>query len=88
MFGRASPGALDLTDDQKAQIKAILRTHATEIEAQMTAGTAARRALHDAIMAAPIDEAAIRARAAELSARSRATARCSSRRSARRSSRS
>ncbi|HEY7114181.1 MAG TPA: Spy/CpxP family protein refolding chaperone [Thermoanaerobaculia bacterium] len=59
--------ALDLTDDQKAQVKAILRTHAAEIQAQLKAGTDARRSLHDAILADPIDEGAIRAKAADLS---------------------
>lgn len=58
--------ALDLSGDQTAQIKAILKSHATEIEAQMKAGAEARRALHDAIMADPIDESAIRAQAASL----------------------
>jgi Spy/CpxP family protein refolding chaperone len=58
---------LDLTDAQRAQFKSILRSHGSEIEAQLTAGLAARRALHDAILADPIDEAAIRARAGELS---------------------
>ncbi len=57
---------LDLTDDQKSKIKAVLRTHATEIEAQMTAGATARGALRDTIIAQPVDEASIRAKAAEL----------------------
>ncbi len=65
-FGRIAR-ELDLTDGQKAQIKEILRAHGTEIEAQWRAGLTARRALHDAIMADPVDEGAIRARAAELS---------------------
>jgi Spy/CpxP family protein refolding chaperone len=64
MFGRLAR-TLDLTADQRAQIKAILRSHAAEIEAQMTAGAAARRALHEAIKAQPVDEPSIRARAAE-----------------------
>jgi Spy/CpxP family protein refolding chaperone len=64
MFGRLAR-TLGLSADQKAQIKSILRSHAVEIEAQMTAGAAARHALHDAIKAQPVDEAAIRARAAE-----------------------
>lgn len=64
MFGRLAR-TLGLTADQKAQIKTILRSHAAEIEAQMTAGAAARHALHDAIKAQPVDESAIRARAAE-----------------------
>ncbi|HTO86021.1 MAG TPA: Spy/CpxP family protein refolding chaperone [Thermoanaerobaculia bacterium] len=59
--------ALDLTDDQKTQIRAILKTRATEIQDQMKAGLDARRALHDAILADPIDETAIRTRAADLS---------------------
>src|ERR1700682_1942964 len=65
MFGRIAQ-ALDLTADQKAQIKNVLRGHAAEIEAQMTAGRAARQALHQALMAQPTDEATIRARAADL----------------------
>lgn len=64
MFGRLAR-TLGLSADQKAQIKSILRSHAAEIEAQMTAGAAARHALHDAIKAQPMDESAIRARAAE-----------------------
>jgi Spy/CpxP family protein refolding chaperone len=67
MFGRLAR-TLELSADQKSQIKSILRTHATEIEAQMTAGAAARHALHDAITAQPMDEAAIRACAAEVGA--------------------
>jgi Spy/CpxP family protein refolding chaperone len=59
--------ALDLTDDQKAQIRTILKARATDIQDQMKAGLDARRALHEAILADPIDEAAIRARAADLS---------------------
>ena len=58
--------ALDLSDDQKTQIKTILKSHAAEIETQMKASAAARRALHDAVLAQPADEAAIRARAADL----------------------
>ncbi len=55
--------ALDLSDDQKTQIKNVLRSHAAEIEAQMNAAAAARRSLHDAIVAQPADENAIRAQA-------------------------
>lgn len=64
MFGRLAR-TLGLSADQKAQVKAILRSHADEIEAQMTAGAASRRALHEAVRTVPVDEAAIRARAAE-----------------------
>jgi Spy/CpxP family protein refolding chaperone len=65
MFGRIAR-ALDLTADQQAQIKNVLRGHAAEIETQMTAGRSARQALHQALMAQPTDEATIRARAADL----------------------
>ena len=58
--------ALDLSDDQKSQVKAILKTHASEIEAQIRASAAARRAVHDAVLAQPVDEAAIRAAAQTL----------------------
>jgi protein CpxP len=65
MFGRLSR-ALDLSDDQKAQVKTILKSHAAEIEAQMAKSSAARHALHDAVVAQPFDEATIRARAADV----------------------
>ncbi len=65
LFGRIAR-ALDLTDDQKSRIKAILKTHASEIETQMKASAAARRAVHEAVLAQPVDEAAIRAAAQRL----------------------
>jgi len=65
MFGRLSR-ALDLSDDQKAQVKSILKNHASEIEAQMAKSSTARHALHDAVNAQPFDEATIRARAADV----------------------
>lgn len=65
IFGRIAR-ALDLTADQKSQIKAALKSHAAEIEAQMQASAAARRGLHDAVLADPTDESAILARAADL----------------------
>jgi Spy/CpxP family protein refolding chaperone len=65
MFGRLSK-ALDLSDDQKAQVKSILKNHAAEIDAQMARSSAARHALHDAVVAQPFDEATIRARAADV----------------------
>ncbi|MGE5275364.1 MAG: Spy/CpxP family protein refolding chaperone [Acidobacteriota bacterium] len=58
--------ALDLTADQTSRIKGILRSHAPEIESQMRSGSDARRGLRDAILADPIDETAIRAKAADL----------------------
>ncbi len=65
IFGRIAR-ALDLTDDQKARIKGVLKSHAPEIEAQMKASASARRLLHEAVAAQPVDEAAIRASAQEL----------------------
>lgn len=65
MFARIA-GAIGLTDDQKSQIKDILRSHAAEIEAQMTASHSARQALRAAVIAQPFDEATIRARAADV----------------------
>ena len=57
---------LDLSDGQKTRIKEILKAHAAEIEAQMKASGAARRALHQAVLAEPADEAAIRSAAGRL----------------------
>jgi Spy/CpxP family protein refolding chaperone len=56
---------LDLTEEQRGEIKGILKSHAAQIQAQIAAGRSARRALADAVMAEPSDEAAIRARAEE-----------------------
>jgi Spy/CpxP family protein refolding chaperone len=57
---------LDLTDGQQAQIRDILKNHADEIEAHVKSAMEARRALHDAILVQPTDEAAIRQRAVTL----------------------
>ncbi len=65
IFGRIARD-LELSGDQKARIKTILKSHATEIESQMKASAAARQAVHDAVLAQPVDEAAIRAAAASL----------------------
>ncbi len=64
MFGRMAR-FLELTDDQQAQIKTVLKAHAAEIEAQMAAKRTARQALRQAMLSQPVDEAAIRARAEE-----------------------
>jgi len=64
MFARMTR-ALDLSGDQQAAIKNVLRNHADEITAQMNASRAARRALRDAMVASPSDEGTIRARAAD-----------------------
>jgi periplasmic protein CpxP/Spy len=57
---------LGLSDQQKDQIHGILKTHAGEIEAQIEAGRNGRRALRDAMDAAPLDEARIRQQALAL----------------------
>lgn len=64
MFSRMAR-FLELTDDQQAQIKTVLKGHAAEIETQMAAKRTARQALRQAMLAQPVDEAAIRARAEE-----------------------
>jgi Spy/CpxP family protein refolding chaperone len=58
--------ALDLTDDQKVKIKVVLKSHADEIKTQLQASAAARQTLHDAVMAQPADENAIRAAAQQV----------------------
>ena len=65
MFGRIAR-SLDLSDDQKAQIKSILRSHASEIQSQMAVAAEKRRTLRDAIHGQPVAEAAIRAAAQEV----------------------
>jgi Spy/CpxP family protein refolding chaperone len=62
LFAQVSQ-ALDLTDDQKAKVKDILRSHSDEIKAQMRSWGTARRALREAMMTLPVDENAIRAAA-------------------------
>jgi protein CpxP len=65
MFDRLSR-RLDLSDAQKTQIRGILAAHADEIEAQVRSGMDARRALRNAVLAQPTDEAAIRALAKQV----------------------
>jgi periplasmic protein CpxP/Spy len=67
MFARISR-QLSLTEAQQAQIRVVLKSHADEIEAQAQSGTAARRALHDAVLSASADEATIRSLAAQVGA--------------------
>lgn len=57
---------LELTEGQEGQIREILKNHADEIEAHAKSAIEARRALHDAILVQPTDEAAIRDRAQTL----------------------
>ncbi|HEY1252440.1 MAG TPA: periplasmic heavy metal sensor [Thermoanaerobaculia bacterium] len=57
---------LDLSEGQRGQIREILKNHADEIESHVKSATDARRALHDAVLVQPTDEATIRQRAQEL----------------------
>lgn len=57
---------LDLTPDQRTKVRAVLKTHADEILAQVQAGQDARQALHEAVMAQPPDENVIRSLAAKV----------------------
>jgi Spy/CpxP family protein refolding chaperone len=65
MFDRISRH-LDLTEAQQARVRAILKSHADEILTQVRAGMDARRALHEAVMTQPTDDAAIRALAQQM----------------------
>lgn len=56
---------LDLSADQQTQIRGILKNHADEIETQVKAGMSARRALHQAMLAQPVDEEGIRSLAVQ-----------------------
>ncbi|HTY43606.1 MAG TPA: Spy/CpxP family protein refolding chaperone [Thermoanaerobaculia bacterium] len=57
---------LELTEAQKTSVRGVLKAHADEILAQVKAGMDARKALHDAVVAQPSDEAAIRSLAAQI----------------------
>lgn len=59
---------LGLTDDQQARVRGVLRAHADEIEAQIRAAAAGRRALRAATLAEPANEGQIRRLALELGA--------------------
>ena len=59
---------LDLSDAQRIQIRGVLKAHADQILAQVKAGMDARRALHDAVITEPTDEASIRNHAARIGA--------------------
>lgn len=65
ILGRAARH-LDLTDDQKARIRGVMESHEARLAQQRDARRAAGRALHEATVAEARDEAAIRARAAEV----------------------
>jgi protein CpxP len=57
---------LDLTDAQRDTVRRIMDAHRDELTALGDRGFAARRAVHAAIIAESVDEAAVRARSADL----------------------
>ncbi|MGE3706371.1 MAG: Spy/CpxP family protein refolding chaperone [Vicinamibacterales bacterium] len=71
--GPGGPGGLplhrlNLTDAQRAQVKAVFDSHEAELKAIGERMRPARKALHDAIAANALDEATIRAKAADVAA--------------------
>ena len=58
---------LDLSSEQKAEIKQILQSHRSEIVALAKVAVEKKRALRSTMVAEPTDEAAIRAAARDLS---------------------
>jgi len=74
-FGRGGFGSpmamlrqLDLTDDQRAQVRQVMDSHRDELRAVGERVRAAHRAQNDAVNAAQFDEQVVRTRAAELAA--------------------
>ena len=59
---------LDLTDDQKAQLKQITESHAAEFKAVRDKSRAAHDGMHELLTAETINESAIRAKSAEIAA--------------------
>ena len=58
--------ALNLTDTQREQIKAVMDAHKGEFDGQMEKAGPARKALNDAVMAETFDEATVRQKATDL----------------------
>ena len=72
-FGRGGVGGelgllrrLDLTETQRAQVRQVMDGHRDELRAVGERLAAARKAQHDAVTAATLDEQAVRAKSAEL----------------------
>jgi protein CpxP len=61
-------GALDLTDDQKAQLKTIADSHRDEFRAAGEKVRAAREGMRALIEADSLDESAVRAKSTEIAA--------------------
>lgn len=66
--GGIVPGlrALNLSDTQREQVKAVMDGHKAEFDAQFQKAAAARTALHDAVTAETFDEGGVRQKSADL----------------------
>jgi Spy/CpxP family protein refolding chaperone len=63
----SAPGRrLELSDDQREQIRGILKSHSAELDAQRLAARSGRKALREAMAAKPVDETRIRQEALAL----------------------
>ena len=74
-FGRGGFGSpmamlrqLDLTDDQRTQVRQVMESHRDELRAVGERVRAAQRAQRDAVASTQFDEQAVRTKAAELAA--------------------
>ncbi len=75
-MGRRGPGgpggivpglrALNLSDAQREQVKAVMDGHKAEFDAQVQKAGAARKALHDAVTAETFDEGGVRQKSADV----------------------
>jgi Spy/CpxP family protein refolding chaperone len=63
---RRAARQLGLSEDQRKQIRGIIRSHSSEIETQMQSTRESRRALREAMDAKPADETEVRRRALAL----------------------
>ena len=63
---RRAAKQLGLSDDQRQQIRGVLKSHAGEIEAQMRAAQSGHKALSEAMAIQPLDETKIRQQALAL----------------------
>jgi Spy/CpxP family protein refolding chaperone len=59
-------GRLELTEAQRAQTRSLVEAHRAATGPVLDRARTAREALHEAVTASTVDEAAIRARSAEL----------------------
>lgn len=66
--GGIVPGlrALNLTETQREQVKAVMDGHKAEFDAQFQKAAAARKALHDAVTAETFDEGGVRQKSADV----------------------